>query len=161
MVKRWILALLLGLSITMEGCVPARDAAFFRRLYAGELSTLNYLVTTQAHEMAFAVNTIGTLLEYDAYGMLGPGLAEKWSVSDDGLIWSFTLREGLFWVNHAGEKTAVLTAEDFVTAARYVLSAQNASATANILYRVIDNAQAYYEKSIEDFSRPGGRLCAR
>ncbi len=41
------------------------------------------------------------------------GQAESWTVSDDGLVWTFKLREGLKWSDGAP-----LTAEDFVLGAR-------------------------------------------
>lgn len=50
----------------------------------------------------------------DAEGNPIPWLAESWSVSDDNLIWTFTLREGVAW--HDGEP---LTAEDVVFSFEY------------------------------------------
>jgi oligopeptide transport system substrate-binding protein len=37
------------------------------------------------------------LLTEDAEGRLVPGMAERWETSDDGLTWTFHLREGLTW----------------------------------------------------------------
>jgi peptide/nickel transport system substrate-binding protein len=51
----------------------------------------------------------GTLLNLDADAKPYAGLAESWSQSDDGLTWTFKLREGLEF--HNGE---ALTAEDVV-----------------------------------------------
>ena len=42
-------------------------------------------------------------------GVLAPGQAESWTVSPDGLVWTFTLRPDLRWSN--GD---TLTSEDFV-----------------------------------------------
>ena len=42
-------------------------------------------------------------------GQLAPGQAEKWETSEDGLTWTFHLRDGLKWSN--GDP---LTAKDFV-----------------------------------------------
>ena len=154
--KRRLLALLVGVMTALAaGCAPVTDASCLRRLYSWELSTLNYLITSRSHELSFAANCIGTLVEYDAYGILGPGLAESWTQSDDGLIWTFTLREGLTWVDSEGTEAAPLTAQDFVDSAQYVLDRDNASATANILYRVIDGAEDYFNGQTSDFSQVG------
>ena len=41
------------------------------------------------------LHTHECLLIVDQEGKLAPGQAESWDVSDDGLTWTFTLREGL------------------------------------------------------------------
>lgn len=47
------------------------------------------------------------LVRYDETGQIVPALAEEWSVSEDGLVITFTLREGLTW--HDGQP---VTSED-------------------------------------------------
>jgi len=42
-----------------------------------------------------------TLVEPDRSGQLVPALAETWDISDDGLVWTFTLREGVTFHNGA------------------------------------------------------------
>jgi peptide/nickel transport system substrate-binding protein len=37
------------------------------------------------------------LVAYDESGQVVPALAESWSVSDDNLTWTLTLRDGLEW----------------------------------------------------------------
>ena len=56
-----------------------------------------------------AVNSFAGLYTHAADGTLQPELATGYTVSDDGLTYTFTLREGLTWSD--GEP---LTAEDFV-----------------------------------------------
>ena len=56
-----------------------------------------------------AVNSFAGLYTHAADGTLQPELATSYTVSDDGLTYTFTLREGLTWSD--GEP---LTAEDFV-----------------------------------------------
>ena len=56
-----------------------------------------------------AVNSFAGLYAHAADGTLQPELAAGYTVSDDGLTYTFTLREGLTWSD--GEP---LTAEDFV-----------------------------------------------
>ena len=55
------------------------------------------------------LHTHECLLIVDQEGKLAPGQAESWEVSDDGLTWTFTLREGLKWSDGTD-----LTANDFV-----------------------------------------------
>ncbi|MEL6267663.1 MAG: ABC transporter substrate-binding protein, partial [Pseudomonadota bacterium] len=54
-----------------------------------------------------------TLVEVDADGALVPGLATGWEASDDGLTWTFTLREGVSFHDgttlDAAAATAALT----------------------------------------------------
>ena len=49
------------------------------------------------------------LLVVDQEGKLAPGQAESWETSEDGLTWTFHLRDGLKWSDGSG-----LTAKDFV-----------------------------------------------
>lgn len=121
----------------------AEDTAY-RTLYSSEVTTLNYLITTTTSEYAVAANVIDTLVEYDRYGQIQPSLAESWERSDDGLTWTFHLRKGAKWVNSAAEEVAEVTAHDFVASAKYILNAQNASSSADILYGVVEGAEAYY-----------------
>lgn len=116
----------------------------FRTLYASEITTLNYLYTATTNEFALAANVIDTLVEYDKYGNVQPSLAESWDVSEDGIVYTFHLRDGITWVDGNGEYYADVVAEDFVTAAKYVLDAQNASSTADIMTGLIAGANEYY-----------------
>ncbi len=55
-----------------------------------------------------AVNSFEGLMRYNADGELEPACAESYEVSEDGLTYTFTLRDGLKWSNGAD-----LTAKDF------------------------------------------------
>jgi peptide/nickel transport system substrate-binding protein len=46
-------------------------------------------------------NVYDTLVMFDASGRIVPGLAESWTTSEDGLTWTFSLREGVTF--HNGE----------------------------------------------------------
>ena len=75
-----------------------------------------------------------------------PAMAEKCDVSEDGLTYTFTLREGLLWSDGSP-----LTAHDFEYAWLRVLTPENASGCASDLW-VIKNGEAYYngECSVEE-----------
>lgn len=127
----------------------------YRTVYSGEITTINYLVTATTSEFALAANFVDTLIDYDRYGVPQPCLATEWEVSDDGLVWTFKLREGVKWVTHEGKEYAEVVAQDFVDAMEYILDSSNESKTANIVYSVIKNAEKYYNGEITDFSEVG------
>ena len=70
-----------------------------------------------------------------ANGELSPGVAESWTVSDDGLVYTFKLRQNAKWSN--GDP---VTANDFVFAYQRIQDPATAAEYANILYP-IKNAQ--------------------
>ncbi len=137
------LLLCAAMLLSMAGAV-AEDKVTYTALYSSEVTTLNYLITSSTNEFAIAANFIDTLVEYDMYGRMLPSLATAWENSEDGLTWTFTLRQDACWVDGNDEVVAPVTANDFVAAAKYILNAQNASSTADILYGVIAGAEAYY-----------------
>lgn len=131
------------------------DVQEYRWVYSGELTTLNYLVTTTTLEFGVAANLVDTLVDYDRYGVVKPALATDWWVSDDNLVWTFKLREGVKWVRHDGTEYAEVTAQDFVDSLAYILDSTNESSSANIVYSVIKNAEEYYSGEITDFDQVG------
>ncbi|MFA7533805.1 MAG: ABC transporter substrate-binding protein, partial [Tissierellaceae bacterium] len=94
-------------------------------LYSGEITTLNYLVTATTSEFGLAANMVDSLIDFDRYGVAVPGLATEWESSEDDLVWTLKLREGVKWVTHKGEEYAEMKAQDFVDAAKYLLDPNN------------------------------------
>jgi ABC-type oligopeptide transport system substrate-binding subunit len=76
------------------------------------------------------------LLRYSAAGELSPGVAESWTVSDDGLTYTFTLREKARWSN--GDP---LTAGHFAFSLRRLVDPVTAAFYAQMLAD-LDNARA-------------------
>ncbi|NLA53211.1 MAG: peptide ABC transporter substrate-binding protein, partial [Clostridiales bacterium] len=141
--KRLIsLILMVALVLSIVPAMAQGDA--YRTLYSGEATTLNYLITASNNEFAIAANVIDTLVEYDRLGQVQPSLAESWEVSEDGLTWTFHLRHGAKWVDGDANVVAEVTANDFVDGAKYILNAQNASVTADIMYSVVAGAEDFY-----------------
>jgi oligopeptide transport system substrate-binding protein len=75
------------------------------------------------------------LLTFDAGAELVPGVAESWSVSDDGRVWTFELDPSARWSD--GER---IVAQDFVAGWRRALDPGTASPTAALL-DVVENAR--------------------
>ena len=136
--------LCLAIALSMAIMPAAAESAAYRTLYSGEITSLNSLTTATTNEFALAANVIDTLVEYDKYGQVQPSLAESWEYDHENLTYTFKIRQGAKWVRADGTEYADVTAHDFVTAAKYILDAANASSTANIFYSVIEGAEAYY-----------------
>ena len=70
------------------------------------------------------------------------GLCEKWTVSSDGLTYTFTLKDGLTYAAAKGAATEYdITAEDFVFAFRRIFHAETASPYA-VEFSAIQNSAA-------------------
>ncbi len=139
----FVLSLVMVLVMTVLPAA-AEETTAYRTLYSGEITSLNYLTTSTTVEFAVAANVIDTLVEYDKYGQVQPSLALSWEYDAASLTYTFKLREDATWVKADGTEYAKVTAHDFVSAAKYILDAKNASSTANIFYSVIKGAEAYY-----------------
>lgn len=116
----------------------------YRKLYSSEVTTLNYLITSQENEMSILANVIDCLVEYDSYGNVEPALALDWSSNDDATVWTFHLREGVKWMDRDGNEVAEVTAHDFVTSAYYVCDAAHAATGANQYTSVVAGAEEYF-----------------
>jgi len=144
--KRMIAFMLSLVLMVTVFAVPAiaDETVSYRTLYSGEITSLNYLTTATTNEFALAANVIDTLVEYNKYGEVQPSLAKSWEYDPENLTYTFYLRENATWVRADGSEYAKVTAHDFVSAAKYILDAKNASSTANIFYSVIAGAEDYY-----------------
>ena len=71
-----------------------------------------------------------------ANGDIIPGSAERWTVSEDGLVYTFVLREGLVWSDGIP-----VTADDFVFGLRRIIDPMTAARYAGLLFP-IKNAYA-------------------
>lgn len=83
------------------------------------------------------------LMTLDSAGKVTPGMAESYSVSEDGLTYTFTLRPGTTWSDGTP-----LTAEDFVYSFQRVLAPETAARFASQLYPIA-NAQAVNRGEME------------
>lgn len=121
------------------------DNDVYRVLYSGELTSLNYLTTSNSAEQAVGANVIDTLVEYDAQSELQPGLAESWDYDEATHTWTFHLRSDVPWVNAQGETVATVTAQDFVDSMKYILNPAMGSSTVSLIFGIIENAEEYYD----------------
>ena len=81
-----------------------------------------------------------------------PGVAERWEVSPDGLVYTFHLRADAKWSN--GDP---VTADDFVYSFHRILSPGLASEYSYMLFYFIKNAKAFNSGEISDFAQVGAK----
>ena len=91
------------------------------------------------------------LLTEDANAEPIPGMAESWTISDDGLTYTFELREGVTWTD--GEP---VKASDFVFAFQRLMNPETAAEYAYLQY-TIRNAEAINSGEITDLGLLGAR----
>ncbi|MDR2983106.1 MAG: peptide ABC transporter substrate-binding protein [Puniceicoccales bacterium] len=78
-----------------------------------------------------------------------PGVAERWTVSDDGLVYTFHLRPNARWSDGSE-----VVAEDFLFSYKRVLSPRLAAPNAQMFF-VVKNARAFYEGKVFNFEDTG------
>ena len=114
--------------------------------YASDPKTWDAQATSRAADSEAIVNTYDSLMEYDAFNVLQPALAEKYTVSEDGLTYTFTLRKGVKWVNSKGQEVAEVKADDFVAGFQHMLDAKGG--LEYLVEGVIVNAAEYNAKAV-------------
>lgn len=93
------------------------------------------------------------LLENDSYGNLTPALAEDWSVSADGLTYTYKLRKDAKWYTADGEEYAPVKAQDFVTGIKY--ASDNKGQAMDLIQNSIKGLNDYVTGVTNDFSTVG------
>lgn len=121
--------------------------------YTADPATWDILASSRATESRPLVNTFDGLMEYDSEGVQQPALAESYEVSEDGLTYTFHLRQGLEWVDSQGRKVADLTADDFVAGMQHMMDAQGG--LEYLIEGVIKNASQYISGEVTDFAEVG------
>lgn len=114
--------------------------------YASDPQTWDAQATSRSADSEAIVNTYDSLMEYDAFNVLQPALAESYTVSDDGLTYTFTLRQGVKWVNSKGQEITELKADDFVAGFQHMLDAKGG--LEYLVEGVIANAAEYNAKAV-------------
>ena len=100
------------------------------------------------------INTYDGLLEYDCEGVAQPALAEALpTVSEDGLTYTFKIRQGVKWVDSQGRELGEVTANDFVAGLQHTLDCQ--AGLEYLVQGVIKGADEYIKGEITDFSQVG------
>ena len=157
--KKWLLGAgaVLSAALLLTACGQGEKKAdapkTFSYVYAMDPSSLDYSVTSKSSTSDVIANVVDGLLENDKYGNLIPSLAEDWSVSKDGLTYTYKLRKGVKWYTSEGEEYAEVKAKDFVTGLKH--AADGKSDGLSLLQDSIKGLAEYISGESNDFSTVG------
>ncbi len=127
-----VMALLAG---SMALAVPARAEMVLRIGNGADPETLDPHRITASTDVTLVRDICEGLVAYNARAEVVPGLAESWTVSEDGRTYTFTLRPNLKW----GDGTP-LTADDIVWSFQRSVSPKTRPGFPELLYS-IENAE--------------------
>ena len=151
---------LIGAGLTLAAAVlltacgkSASDVKTYSSTFGADPTTFNYLLDYSGDNTAVVTNLVDGLLENDNYGNLIPALAEDWSVSKDGLTYTYKLRQDAKWFTADGEEYAPIKAQDFVTGIKY--AADNKSQALDLIQNSIKGLDDYVTGANTDFSNVG------
>ena len=151
---------LLGAGLTLAAAIlltacgqSASDDKTYSSTFGADPTTFNYLLDYSGDNTNVITNLVDGLLENDNYGNLVPALAEDWSVSKDGLTYTYKLRQDAKWFTADGEEYAPIKAQDFVTGVKY--AADNKSQALDLIQNSIKGLDDYVTGANTDFSNVG------
>ena len=145
---------MLATGILLTACGKSNtDTSTFSSTFSANPTTFNYLLDYYADNTAIITNLVDGLLENDSYGNLTPALAEDWSVSADGLTYTYKLRKDAKWYTADGEEYAPVKAQDFVTGIKY--AADNKGQAMDLIQNSIKGLNDYVTGATNDFTTVG------
>ena len=134
MLMKLLKATVFATSLAMASGVliaPAMSEVIYNRGNSADPESLDPHKTSTVYEAHILRDLFLGLTTEDKNSETIPGAAESWTVSDDGLVYTFKLRQGATW----SDGTPV-TAEDFVYSWRRLQDPATAAEYASMLYPV-------------------------
>ena len=139
MMRPLMKAALLSTAIVLSGAYAVTSASaeiVYNRGNDTDPTTLDHQKTSTVAEGNLMRDLYEGLVVQDAAAKIVPGVAESWTVSDDGLVYTFKLRQNAKWSN--GDP---VNARDLVSAYQRIQKPETAAPYANMLFPMV-NAEA-------------------
>lgn len=99
-------------------------ATTYKTTFSTAPVTLDWLNTSSQSDTEITVNCVDGLVEYNNLSQMKPAIAESWDISEDGTVYTFHLRNDVYWYTSEGTEYAQLTAQDFVSGFEHMLDTQ-------------------------------------
>ncbi len=144
-----VVALVLAAIMVITSCQPAEKLAKELNWNLGtEPPTLDPALATDTTSVLLDEQLFLGLTDFDdtTEANVVPEIATEWSVSGDGLTWTFKMRKDIWWVHYDPaskkfEKKRLVTAHDVEYGAKRTINPETASDYAYVSY-IIKNAEA-------------------
>ena len=153
--KRFVLAgVSLASALLLTACGGgSSNQSTYSYIYSTDPNTLDYIASTRTTTSDITSNLVDGLLENDKYGNLIPSLAEDWTVSEDGLVYTYKLRKDAKWYTSEGEEYGAVTAHDFVTGVKHAVESKSEGLF--LIQNSIKGLDAYAKGETTDFKTVG------
>lgn len=154
--KKIILSLVLvsALALLFPACKEDDGTGYiFKYDIASNPVTLDPQTAADSSSYEIISNMFEGLFKVDNEGNIENAVAEKYSVSDDGLTYTFNLRKNVYWYD-GDEFEAPCTADDFVFAFERLFRPSTKSKTAGSFF-CIKNSEAINKGALSDLSQLG------
>ena len=153
--KRFVLAgVSLASALLLTACGGgSSNQSTYSYIYSTDPNTLDYIASTRTTTSDITSNLVDGLLENDKYGNLIPSLAEDWTVSEDGLVYTYKLRKDAKWYTSEGEEYGAVTAHDFVTGIKHAVESKSEGLF--LIQNSIKGLDAFVKGETKDFNTVG------
>lgn len=153
--KALAFAIVAGLClVSISGCSTDNGEDYiFKTVIYGNPETLDPQNAIDESSQTVIANTFRGLYRTNESGEVVPDMVKEFEMSEDGLVWSFTLSDDVYWTN-GDEFNEVCTAYDFEFAFRRLVSPEVKSKNADKYY-CIKNAEDIHKGRISDITSLG------
>ena len=149
--KKMLCLMLCVMLMAVVSAVSAEPVQEIVYALANEPDGIDPGVTNNSFASPILNNVFEGLVTYSTEdGSLIPGEAEDWTISDDGTVYTFTLREGLKWSDGSDH-----TAKDYVYAMQRILDPNTGARYVDFLLGYVAGAAEYYEDNSIGFDTVG------
>ena len=126
-----MLVLVLAVLLLFSGCGKSKTLGF--DIFTG-VDSFDPQLAESDSELVIVKNCFQGLLDKDTSGQIILGAAESMDVSDDGLVYTFKIRQGILWSD--GETP--LTADDFLFAFQRLFSPETSAPFRSDFYNILN-----------------------
>lgn len=164
----FVLVLMMGLvAPAVNGTVMAQDPKTLTLAFgAGDIPTIDPSTSTDTTSVQVTLMTFFPLVRSneESPSETFPGLAESWSLSEDGMVWTFKIRSNIPWVKWDGSAvvevkdasgaTMMVTAKDVEYGAKRLIDPRTAS---DYAYVPVDSLKLKGAAEFNSFKAPEGK----
>ena len=146
--KLWkVAAATLAIVLALAACGGGSSSGeqVLRLASANALNSLNHVSTSEAVNFQAIGNFLEGLTTYDKDGKVVGSMAKDWKTSEDGLVWTFNLRDGIKWSNGTP-----VTAADFVFGWQKLATGKDSPYASALQDGKVKNAKAVTDKELPE-----------